>query len=352
MDNSTELIDRYLGGEMQSDERSAFEQQLQDQPALRAELELQRNVLSGIRRHAIRAEMYAGVKQKEKLVRTRWRLAAAAGVLMVLVLIFFTVDVSLPEDQLATTPPKQETGAIVQREAPSTNAPAIRPDTIHRTVVTAGSVPKHETVTDQNVVSPLAGSSYDRQKKTDDAASAKPRNLDGKVIVFGTNHPTDGAGGWTHVGTEPGGDSARMKNYSELSAKEKQFADSMFRLLRKSSVGKEYLGQDSTGSVVVGIIEAPSKAVGARLFELHCSGCHRLDAQTLEGPGLQGVNNRVPGGDWIFSYILNSQKMRENGDTYARSIYGAHHKKHMKVFEGVLSESDVRSIVAFLNSQR
>lgn len=354
MNSSTELIDRYLGGEMPANERLAFEQQLQDQPALRAEVELQREVMNGIRRHAIKAELYAGVKQKERIVRIRRRLAVAAGVVLLLATLFFTTDALLPEDSsvMAANELKQETGASAHGEAPFATPPAIRPDNIHRTVVTAGSVPEHTTVTEKNVVSAHEASSYDQQKKTDDGASADSRRLDGKVIVFGTNHPTNGTSGWSRVGTETGGDSARVKTYSELNPEEKRFADSMFKALRQSAVGKQHLGPDSSGSVVIGVIEGSARLAGANLFKLHCSGCHRLDAQTLEGPGLEGVTRRVPDGDWLFNYILNSKKVRENGDSYARSIYDSRHKKHMKTFEGVLSEAEVRYIIAFLNSKQ
>ena len=61
---------------------------------------------------------------------------------------------------------------------------------------------------------------------------------------------------------------------------------------------------------------------GAKLFKQNCAVCHASHTdQKLTGPGLKGVFDRVPKGDWINKWILNSEKMIKAGDAYANKIY-------------------------------
>jgi len=88
---------------------------------------------------------------------------------------------------------------------------------------------------------------------------------------------------------------------------------------------------------------------GEKLFKQNCAVCHKShDDQKLTGPGLKGVFDRVPKGDWITKWILNSEKMIKAGDAYANKIYGENGKAAMTVFEGQLDEKQVASIVAFI----
>ncbi|MBL7910485.1 MAG: c-type cytochrome [Bacteroidia bacterium] len=88
---------------------------------------------------------------------------------------------------------------------------------------------------------------------------------------------------------------------------------------------------------------------GEKLFKQNCAVCHKShDDQKLTGPGLKGVFDRVPKGDWITKWILNSEKMIKSGDAYANKIYSENGKAAMTVFEGQLDEKQVASIVAFI----
>ncbi|MBL7932172.1 MAG: c-type cytochrome [Bacteroidia bacterium] len=90
---------------------------------------------------------------------------------------------------------------------------------------------------------------------------------------------------------------------------------------------------------------------GAKLFKQNCAVCHASHTdQKLTGPGLKGVFDRVPGGDWINKWILNSDKMIKSGDAYANKIYNENGKAQMTVFEGQLSDKDVAAIIGFIKA--
>lgn len=90
---------------------------------------------------------------------------------------------------------------------------------------------------------------------------------------------------------------------------------------------------------------------GAKLFRQNCAVCHSSHTdQRLTGPGLKGVFDRVPKGDWITKWIINNEKMIKSGDVYSNKIYADYGKAAMTVFEGQLNEKDVASILDFIKA--
>jgi len=88
---------------------------------------------------------------------------------------------------------------------------------------------------------------------------------------------------------------------------------------------------------------------GAKLFKQNCAVCHASHTdQKLTGPGLKGIFDRAPKGDWLAKWILNNEKLIKSGDAYANKIYSENGKAAMTVFEGQLNDKDVASIIAFL----
>jgi cytochrome c2 len=88
---------------------------------------------------------------------------------------------------------------------------------------------------------------------------------------------------------------------------------------------------------------------GEKLFKQNCAVCHASHSdQMLTGPGLKGLFDRVPKGDWITKWIINNEKMIKSGDAYANQIYAKYGKAAMTVFEGQLNEKDVDAILAFV----
>jgi mono/diheme cytochrome c family protein len=89
---------------------------------------------------------------------------------------------------------------------------------------------------------------------------------------------------------------------------------------------------------------------GAKLFKQNCAVCHALTDQKLTGPGLAGVFDRAPKGDWLHNWILNNEKVIKSGDAYANKIFTENNKAAMTVFEGQLSDKDVDAILAYMKN--
>lgn len=89
---------------------------------------------------------------------------------------------------------------------------------------------------------------------------------------------------------------------------------------------------------------------GAKIFKQNCAVCHALTDQKLTGPGLKGVFDRAPKGDWMHKWILNSEKMIKSGESYANKIYNENGKAAMTVFEGTLTDKDVDAVIAYIKN--
>lgn len=90
---------------------------------------------------------------------------------------------------------------------------------------------------------------------------------------------------------------------------------------------------------------------GANLFKKNCANCHSSHSeQKITGPGLKGVFDRAPKGDWMKRWILNNEKVIKSGDAYANKIFMENNKQSMNVFEGQLNDKDVDAIIAYLKA--
>ncbi len=89
---------------------------------------------------------------------------------------------------------------------------------------------------------------------------------------------------------------------------------------------------------------------GAKIFKQNCAVCHRLDGQILTGPGLAGVAQRVPSDDWMFKWIKDNNALRKSGDAYANGIRAKYDNKDMTVFNGVISDEDIKAVIAYIKN--
>lgn len=98
----------------------------------------------------------------------------------------------------------------------------------------------------------------------------------------------------------------------------------------------------------MGPADTLSQLSGEELFRRNCSSCHSMGSGVITGPGMAGVMERVPKGNWLKRYILNSEKMIKSGDAYANKIYREWGRQSMTVFEGTLSNAQVDAIIEYL----
>jgi cytochrome c2 len=62
---------------------------------------------------------------------------------------------------------------------------------------------------------------------------------------------------------------------------------------------------------------AQSAPDGKALFKANCSSCHNASEANGTGPGLQNVLSRIPGGNWRYDWVHNSDAVVASGDAYA-----------------------------------
>ena len=96
---------------------------------------------------------------------------------------------------------------------------------------------------------------------------------------------------------------------------------------------------DSTGKAapVVAALSAEAQK-GETLFKNNCSACHTVTDETLVGPGLKGVEKRVPGKDWLYKWIHNSSAVVASGDKYGNDIFNKFNKLPMQSFPDLTNE--------------
>ncbi|HEY4799093.1 MAG TPA: c-type cytochrome [Bacteroidia bacterium] len=91
---------------------------------------------------------------------------------------------------------------------------------------------------------------------------------------------------------------------------------------------------------------------GEKIFKQSCATCHRTDGTKLVGPGLKGVTSRVPqpAEEWMFKWIKNNVALQKSGDVYANKIFNDNGKVPMLVFEGVLSDENIKAVIEYLKN--
>lgn len=93
-----------------------------------------------------------------------------------------------------------------------------------------------------------------------------------------------------------------------------------------------------------------SASDGKAIFKQNCGVCHALTDQKITGPGLKGVVDRVPKGDWLFNWVKNNEKMIKSGDAEATKIFKENGNASMTVFEGTLSDEEIKTVVEFIKN--
>lgn len=101
-----------------------------------------------------------------------------------------------------------------------------------------------------------------------------------------------------------------------------------------------------------GILCASNIEEGAKLFKENCAKCHYTNSNKLVGPGLEGVTVRVPSPypDWMLKWIKNNSALRKSGNAYANQVYADNNGTEMTIFEGILTDEQIKNIIAFLAS--
>ncbi|MBC7570714.1 MAG: c-type cytochrome [Spirosoma sp.] len=114
------------------------------------------------------------------------------------------------------------------------------------------------------------------------------------------------------------------------------------------------IAQDSTaaaGSPATAAVPAAGGGdaeKGKAIFANNCAQCHAVTDEVVVGPGLKGVKERAPGGDWLHKWIRNSSSLIASGDAYANQVYNKFGKVQMSSFPN-LSDGDIDGILAYID---
>ncbi len=430
MNKYTEIIDKYLGGELSTEDKIAFEKLLETNLELKTELELQKQILKGIDRAGIKSELKKGFKKGSfKAKSGKWFLGIIIAALAVSTVLVVKNKLTCSQNniqyELNEENNKQWNEADKQLDAQVFNITADK-DTVIETkggiilTIPANAFLNNNSNVSGNVeleikeaLTPLdimkAGLSttsngqlletggmfyinarqnntYLSIAKNKGIYTSIPDNNPGKkMMLFDGKRMENGQINWVNpksfesklntvdilkLNFYPPNFLDSLKNFG-IDIKNKKLTDSIYysfvcgQDLTKYDYSSEAIDFDNldvrSDSLRTKSVQVFGKKVdtlvtinrldGATLFKQNCSVCHSTGKEKLTGPGLAGVTDRVPKGNWLVNYILNNEKMIKSGDTYANKIYKENGKAAMTVFEGQLTEADVKAIIYYIDDE-
>ena len=102
-----------------------------------------------------------------------------------------------------------------------------------------------------------------------------------------------------------------------------------------------------TGFVISNNLHA---ADGGTVFKQNCAVCHALTDQKLTGPGLKGIADRAPKGDWLNNWVKNNNKVIASGDAYAAKLVAANGGVDAMSEFDFLSDDDIKAVVEYIKA--
>ncbi len=95
-------------------------------------------------------------------------------------------------------------------------------------------------------------------------------------------------------------------------------------------------------------LSAQDKPDGKALFKANCASCHKASDVDGAGPGLMGVLDRIPGGDWKYDWVHDNNALRAKGDAYAIAIFKKFNGSPMNAFPNLKNE-EIDAILEYVN---
>lgn len=463
MKGFTEIIDKYLQGMLSEAESMAFEKKLDENAELRRELELQREIMKGIDRYAIKSDIKKGIRKAKTIKLVKTLIVAVVTLAAVSAVVFFVLKQStqtgegdlkyelnelgntqwgmpdkMLQSQVYKIDPKRDTvietenGIVFQFGAniflnKFGENPEEPIDIEVKEAMTPADIIKAGLSTSSNgQLLETGGMFYINARSGNDnliidqrrsIGVAVPASSKTEMMLFDGERLANGSINWAqpkplkkNLATVDVMDLNFYPPYflDTLAAlgfdiKNKALTDSIYYSFGNYNICSEnsyyymddtakspkrnpalpaqaqYYDKDATHSYTTQVTATAGQPVivpalgnqvlnvtlqssnsssnpasapapnGEKLFKQNCAMCH--DAFTdrqLTGPGLKGIFNRAPKGDWLKRYILNNEKLIHSGDPYANMIYNKYGKSQMTVFEGTLRDADLDAILEYL----
>lgn len=416
MNPDTELITRYINGELSATDKAAFEVQLSSDAQLKKEYDLQVTLVEGIKRMGLKNQLsssFRKVKTHKLLTKAAIGVAITLAVLGAALVIkhqsnrtpeairyelneegkanWSEADKML-ESQLFRINPDRDTiietrgGIVIAIPAASfehTTGEGITGtfDLEMKEAMTAAEIMKAGlSIMSNDRFLETGGMFYINARQGSNnlvVNRSKPLNVNVPVnndkndmMLFQGERRTDGSINW--VEPKPMKRKLSTVDILKLDFYPEHFLDSLkamgFNIKNKKLTDSIYYSFAGCGNLdgmpdselTYSFDEAISpphkkaparKPDGEKLFKQNCAMCHTMNSQKLTGPGMEGIADRVPKGDWLHRYILNNEKLIRSGDAYANKIYNENGKAAMTVFEGQLSDADVSAIIRYITGK-
>lgn len=417
MNTYTELITRYINGELSASDKAAFEAQLSSNTELKKEYELQLKLVESVKRMGLKNQLTSSFK---KVKTTKLMTKAAIGLVITLlvlgaVLIIKNQSNKAPnkiryelneegkpnwseadknlESQMFRINPDRDTIIETQQgiviAIPAASFEHFTGEGINGTfdlevkeAMTAAEIMKASLNTMSNDrLLETGGMFYINARQGNEnllVNHSKPLNVNVPVnsekndmMLFKGERRADGSINW--VEPKPMKRKLTTVDILKLDFYPEHFLDSLkrmgFNIKNKKLTDSIYYSFESCGSYdyseeghyafdsmpdtlkTVSVPRNNAKPDGEKLFRQNCSVCHTMDTRKLTGPGLEGITDRIPKGNWLRNYILNSDKVTASGDAYAKKIKEENGYAAMTVFEGSLSDADINALLKYITGK-
>jgi cytochrome c2 len=419
MINYTEIIAKYIAGELSETDKGTFERELNTNTDLKKEYDLQLEIVEGAKRLGLKnqvATSFKTVKTKKLITKTLIGLAITVAVIGAAVLVKKTINKNASEvlyelneqgntnwseadkkiesqvfklNPLRDTIIETQNGIVFSIPAKAFlnkhgETPTETIDVEIKEAMAASEIMKAGLSTMSNgKLLETGGMFYVNARVGEENLTidkSKPLNANVPVnnnkrdmLLFKGERKADGSINW--VDPKPMKKKLTTVDITKLNFYPEHFLDSLkgmgFDIKNKKltdSIYYSFSGDchfavptsppsfDSEEEFAYSFDESISDTVsniskGENLFKRNCAVCHTMTDQKLTGPGLAGILNRVPSGDWLKRYILNNEKMIKSGDVYANKIYNENGKAAMTVFEGTLNDGDMQQLLNYITGQ-
>jgi len=90
---------------------------------------------------------------------------------------------------------------------------------------------------------------------------------------------------------------------------------------------------------------------GQKLFMTLCSSCHEpINSPTRDGFRMEGVLDRLPGGDYFEKFISDSDSLKKSGDSYSNYIDQSYQYDYEHKFKNILNYKEVEELRNYLST--
>ena len=391
MKNYTEIIAKYMSGELSETDKASFEKELNVNENLKAEYELQLKIVEGVKRLGLKNQLQSSfktVKAKKLISKALIGIAITVAVIGAVLLVKKTINKSVSEvlyelneqgntnwseadkkleSQVFKLNPLRDTiietknGIVFSIPAKAfLNKQGVSPvepiDLEIKEAMTASEIMKAGLSTMSNgKLLETGGMFYVNARLGDENLTidkSKPINANVPVnnnkkdmMLFKGERMKDGGINWvepvplkkrlttvdiTNLNFYPEHFLDSLKGMG-FDIKNKKLTDSIYYSFsatdKQSDIYEfaedpDFEGIDDSSNIKDSIanINNLTKPNGEKLFKRNCAVCHSIGKQKLTAPGLEGVADRVPKGQWLRSFILNNNKVLSSGDSYANAL--------------------------------